>query len=155
MTNTEEEVTLKDVPKDILINYYNHQYVRMGKLEDSRMGITNVTITLTVLSFTFGFNAAVQYSKIIGFALLFMMMAANVFAIAYILVSRSWIATYKKRAKGILEVHAKPLFQFDEATYEEHKKWTPTLWQIQMGVHILLLIVAVAMAVFLAIMPTI
>ena len=153
MTNTEKEPELKDVPTDILMNYYNHQYERMGKLEDSRMGITNVTITLSVLSFTFGFNAAVQYSKIIGYALLFIMMAANIFAIAYVLVSRSWIATYKKRAKGILKASAKPLFHFDEDTHDKYSKWAPTLWQIQMGLHILLLMVAVAMAIFLSIAP--
>jgi hypothetical protein len=153
MSNTEKKSGLNDVPRDVLINYYNHQYERMGKLEDSRMGITNITITLSVLSFTFGFDAAVQYSKIIGYALLFIMVAANAFAIAYILVTRSWIETYKRRSKGILEVTAKPLFLFDEKTHAKHNKWTPTLWQIHMGLHILLIVIAIVMTMFLSRMP--
>jgi hypothetical protein len=153
MPNTEKKSDLNDVPKDILMNYYNHQYERMGKLEDSRMAITNITITLSVLAFTFGFNASVQYSQLIGYALLFIMMTANWFAIAYILVTKSWIETYKRRSKGILEISAKPLFLFDEKTHANYSKRTPTLWQIHMSLHVLLILVAIAMAIFLSSMP--
>jgi hypothetical protein len=53
MSNIEKKSDLNDVPRDILMSYYNHQYVRMGKLEDSRTTITNITITLSVLSLTY------------------------------------------------------------------------------------------------------
>jgi hypothetical protein len=149
MSNNEKKPDFDGVPRDLLLSYYNHQSERMGKLEDARLGITNITITLSVLAFTFGFNAVAGQSRMIGYALLFIMLAANLFAIAYILVTKSWIETFKRRSLGILEVSAKPLFLFDEKTHGKHSKWIPTLWQIHMSLHILLIVVAILMAISL------
>lgn len=153
MPNIEKKSDLSDVPRDILMNYYNHQYERMGKLEDSRMGITNITITLSVLSVTFGFDTVGQYSNIIGYALLTIMMLANAFAIAYIWVTKSWIDTFKQRSTGILEASAKSLFLFDEKTRSKHKKRTLTLGKIHMSLHVLLIVVAIVMAILLSKTP--
>ena len=149
MPTSKSEMDLKRVPIAILMNYYQHQYDRMGKLEDQRLGITNITITLSVLSLTFGFNSAVGFSKIIGYAVLAVMALANIFAILYILVTKSWISTHEMRAKGILEKRAKALYVFDRQTYAEYRKWTPGRWKIQMYLHILLFLVSVTIGVFL------
>ena len=149
MPTSKSEMDLKRVPIAILMNYYQHQYDRMGKLEDQRLGITNITITLSVLSLTFGFNSAVGFSKIIGYAVLAVMALANIFAILYILVTKSWISTHEMRAKGILEKRAKSLYVFDRQTYADYRKWTPGRWKIQMYLHILLFLVSVTIGVFL------
>ena len=149
MPTSKSEIDLKRVPIAILMNYYQHQYDRIGKLEDQRLGITNITITLSVLSLTFGFNSAVGFSKIIGYAVLAVMALANIFAILYILVTKSWISTHEMRAKGILEKRAKSLYVFDRQTYADYRKWTPGRWKIQMYLHILLFLVSVTIGVFL------
>ena len=75
-------VKLGDVPVDVLMNYYRHQYERMAKLEDQRTAITNITITLSVLAFTFGFDMGTRFGKIAGFGLLTLMVLANM-AVVY------------------------------------------------------------------------
>jgi hypothetical protein len=45
MEKQEEMFNLDGIPLDVLMNYYNHQYDRMGKLEEQRLAITNITIT--------------------------------------------------------------------------------------------------------------
>jgi hypothetical protein len=149
MASSKKKISLDRIPTVVLMNYYQHQYERMGKLEDQRLAITNITITLSVLSLTFGFNSATGFSKIIGYAVLVVMALANAFAILYILVTRSWISTHEMRAKGVLERRAKSLYLFDQQTYAEYKKWAPGRWKIQMYLHILLIIVAAAIFVFL------
>ena len=115
----------------------------MGKLEDARMAITNIAVSLSLLAFTFGFDKETQPSKEIGYALLIAVAIANGFAIAYILITKSWIATFKQRAKEILEFTAKPLFLFDNRT---RSKENTKLWAIHLLLHILLIAVAVAVA---------
>lgn len=149
MPASKRNADLKRVPVAILMNYYQHQYDRMGKLEDQRLGITNIAITLSVLSLTFGFNSAVGFSKIIGYAVLVVMSLVNIFAVLYILVTKSWISTHEMRAKGILEKRAKSLYLFDKQTYAEYRKWASGRWKIQIYLHVLLFFVSLIIAVFL------
>jgi len=149
MPDNEMNISLNDISENVLMHYYNHQYERMGKLEDQRTAVTNITTTLSVLAFTFGFNDAVGFSKLVGYALLSVMILANIFAIAYVLKTKSWINTHEKRAKGILEKRYVALHVFDRKTHAKYKSWAPRRWQIQMALHILLLSVASALAMFL------
>lgn len=150
--NAEEPLpfNLDDIPVDVLMNYYRHQYERMSKLEDQRTAITNITITLSVLAFTFGFNMGMGFAKIVGLGLLTIMILANVFAIIYIFRTQSWIDTHEMRAKGILERRYKQLHTYDYKTHAEYGRWPFSRWKIQMSLHVLLLIVAGIMIVFLA-----
>ncbi len=149
MLNPEKEPDLNDVPRDILMNYYSHQYERMGKLEDARMAITNIAVSLSLLAFTFGFDKDMQSSKEIGYALLIAVTVANGFAIAYILITKSWIATFKQRAKEILELTAKPLFLFDKRTDSKQSTSIFKLWRIHVWLHGLLIAVAAVVAFLL------
>jgi len=151
----EKPISLKGIPLEVLLNYYNHQYERMAKLEDQRTAITNFTITLSVLAFTFGFDPAKGFTKTIGFGLLIVMATANIFAILYILRTKSWIKTHKMRADGMLEQRFKKLLTFNDETHAKHSNWSISRWKIQMLLHILLLIVAIVMTVFLLITPVI
>ena len=146
---------LDTIPEDVLMNYYRHQYERMAKLEEQRTAITNITITLSVVTFTLGFNMASGFSKVVGFALLAIMMLSNVFAIVYIVRTDSWIKTHKLRARGILETQYGPLHTFNENTHSKYSRWSISRWKIQMYLHGLLLIVAMVMAIFLAIQPAV
>jgi hypothetical protein len=150
MAEKKKNTNLGDVPQEILANYYNHQYDRMGKLEEQRLAITNITITLSVLSFTFGFNIEGAFSRIVGFALLSVMLLANIFAAAYIVRTDSWIKTHELRAKGILKKNFIALWKFDQETHDDYGRWAVSRWQIQLMLHVLLSLVAVVIAVFLA-----
>lgn len=136
----------------MLMAYYEHQYDRMTQLENQRINISNITVTLSVLALTFGFNMAIGFAQIVGYALLATMIIANLFALAYISKSRSWISTHRKRAKGILEACAGELWKFDIETHGEYVRWLPGRGRIQMYLHVLLLIVAIVLVVFLSIM---
>ena len=151
MKSNGEEVylNLDDIPADVLMNYYRHQYERMSKLEDQRTTITNITITLSALAFTFGFSMEVGFARIVGMGLLVIMVLANLFAIIYIFRTQSWIKTHELRAKGILETRYKQLHTFDHVTHDDYGRWAFGRWKIQVGLHILLLVVAGIMIVFL------
>ena len=141
---------LRNVPTDMLMTYYEHQYSRMKQLEDQRINITNITVTLSVIALTFGFNTSDRFSRTVGYALLATMIFTNLFAIAYIAKTRSWISTHRNRAKGVLEKRSKELFKFDQETHDERVLWIPGRGRIQMFLHILLLLVAIALIIFLS-----
>jgi hypothetical protein len=142
---------LTKVPTEVLMNYYDHQYDRMGKLEDQRTAITNITITLSVLALTFGFSSATGFARVVAFSLLTVMILANLFAITYIVRTNSWIQTHELRAKGILTARFNDLREFDRQTHAKYGRWALSRWKIQMYLHILLLVLAVAMMALFAV----
>jgi hypothetical protein len=122
--------------------YYEHQYDRMAKLEEQGLTITNIVITLSVVAFTFGFGSAQGVTAIAGIGLPFVMIVANVFAIAYIGRTNSWIRTHRLRAKRVLEIYAQDLYQLDKTTFAPHRTRTLGRRKIQLLLHILLIIAA-------------
>lgn len=142
---------LTKVPTDVLMSYYGHQYDRMGKLEDQRTAITNITITLSVLALTFGFSSAIGFAEVVAFGLLTVMILANLFAITYIIRTNSWIQTHELRAKGILAARFNDLREFDRQTHAKYSRWAISRWKIQMYLHVLLLLLAVTMMILLAV----
>lgn len=142
---------LTRVPTEVLMNYYGHQYDRMGKLEDQRTAITNITITLSVLALTFGFGDATGFSEVVAYGLLTVMILANLFAITYIIRTNSWIQTHELRAKGILAARFSDLREFDRQTHAKHSRWALSRWKIQMYLHVLLLLLAFVMTVLLVV----
>ena len=122
--------------------YYEHQYDRMAKLEDQALTITNIVMTLSIVAFTFGFDGAQGVTAITGIGLPFVMVIANLFAIRYIGRSQSWLLTHRLRAKRVLEVYAKDLYQLDRTTSAPHKHWVLGRWRIQRLLHVLLVVAA-------------
>jgi hypothetical protein len=57
--------------------YYQNQYDRIAKLENLRLSITNVVITLSVVSFTFSFSGAQPLNKIMGVILPILLIISN------------------------------------------------------------------------------
>jgi hypothetical protein len=139
--------SLQNVPSELLIAYYEHQYDRMKQLEDQRFNITNLTIGISVLAFTFGFDKSVNFSRQAGFILLATIIVVNLFAIAFIEKSASWISTHRRRAKGILEFRSTELFKFDMETHADFKQWIPGRWKIQLLLHATIVIMSIVMIV--------
>ena len=146
-----KQIDLTKVPTEVLMSYYGHQYDRMGKLEDQRTAITNITISLSVLALTFGFNSATSFAEVVAFGLLAVMILANLFAIAYIVRTNSWIQTHELRAKGILAARFNDLREFDHQTHAKYGRWALSRWKIQMYLHVLLLLLAIVMVILLAV----
>jgi hypothetical protein len=92
-----------------------------------------------------------EFSKIIGFALISVMILANFFAIVYIVRTDSWIKTHELRAKGLLENRFKNLRIFDRETHHDYGRWPVSRWKIQLLLHVLLSVVAIVIAVFLTV----
>src|SRR3972149_8359767 len=76
--------------------YYENQYARTAKLEDQRLAITNIVITLSVIAFTFGFSNPAGLTTITGIGLPTVMVIANIFAIIYIQLTYSVIRVHLK-----------------------------------------------------------
>ena len=138
----EPEKKTHNVSESFLIAYYEHQYDRMGKLEQSSLSITSIVVTLSVLAFTFGFDSSKAISIPSNLILPIIIGIANIFSALYILRCNSWIRTAEKRAKCILEQYALELYTIDKATYATHSKHAVSRWKIQFYLHILILIAA-------------
>jgi hypothetical protein len=122
--------------------YYEHQYERLAKLEEQRLTITNIVITISIVAFTFGFSDIKNLTVLNGLGLPMVMIIANVFAIAYISRSADFIRVHKKRARRILELYANELFQLNQSIDWPKRGWFMSRMRIQVSIHILLMIAA-------------
>jgi len=90
-----KDVDEKDVPKAIFnktttdskdskfaVVYYEHQYDRYAKLEEQRLTISNIVLTVTTVAFTFGFSQN-QSNEVANFFLPLVVGIINIFAILY------------------------------------------------------------------------
>lgn len=140
MRNESDAKEEKKVLAEYVHMYYEHQYDRMAKLEEQRLTITNVVITLSIVAFTFGFSNSQNLTEIVGIGLPAVMVASNLFAIVYIVRSADFIGTHRRRAKRILELYAQELHELDESIQWPHRLWAR--WRIQVLIHILLILAA-------------
>ncbi len=120
--------------------YYEHQYDRMAKLEEQRLIVTNIAITLSVFAFTFGFSNTQSLTELNGIGLPVMMILVNVSAIAYIVHSSDVTATHDRRAKRVLELYAKDLYQLDQSIQWSHRLMAR--WKIQLAIHVILILIS-------------
>jgi hypothetical protein len=95
--------------------YYEHQYGRMAELEQHRLTITNIVITLSLLAFTFGFGDITKLTVINGVGLPIVVILSNIFAIAYIHQASGFMDIHGKRARKALEIYAQELNQINAA----------------------------------------
>jgi hypothetical protein len=132
----------QEVATEYVRMYYEHQYDRTAKLEEQGLIISNIVITLSVVAFTFGFDGAHGASVIAAIGLPFVMIVANVFAIAYLGRTSSWIRTHRLRAKRLLEIFAQDLHRLDRITHVPHRTRTLSRRKIQLLLHLLLMAAA-------------
>jgi hypothetical protein len=73
----------EEINPDFVKMYYEHQYDRMGKLENQTLMVTNVVTALSILAITFSLQGIEDLNilRIIGLA--FVILVANLFAIGY------------------------------------------------------------------------
>ncbi|MEM6449124.1 MAG: hypothetical protein AAF703_02300 [Cyanobacteria bacterium P01_D01_bin.105] len=86
--------------------YYQHQYDRMKALEQQRLFITNVIVTISILSFSLAFEDISKLNLINGVMLPIVVMAANSIAILWNKKSRAFIKMHQKRAHAALNAIA-------------------------------------------------
>ena len=146
MADKKRNIT-KKVSEPFVLAYYQHQYDRMGKLEQYRLAMTNIVVTVSILAFTFGFDSSKNLTLTTGLVLPFVVVVANIFAAVYVTRTRSWIGTAELRAKRTLELYATALHELDKTTYEPYHPKAISLWKIQLLLHILLVIAAIVPAV--------
>jgi len=144
-TETRNQEEKREALTEYVRMYYEHQYDRMAKLEEQRLTITNVVITLSIVAFTFGFSNIQTLTAIVGIGLPFVMVVSNVFAIIYVVRSADFIRTHQKRAKRILELYAQELFELDKSNQWPHRLLAR--WKIQVLIHGLLILAALFPAV--------
>lgn len=129
--------------------YYEHQYDRMAKLEDQRLVITNIVIGLTTVAFTFGISRIEDLTAFSGVCLPFVMVLSNFLAMAYVVHSADVIKAHQKRAKEVLRLFAKVLYEVDR-----ENPWSRRIgprWKIQLLIHLALVIIALTpMYIYLA-----
>lgn len=144
---TQKKSTPKKVSEPFVLAYYEHQYDRMGKLEQYRLTMTNIVVTVSVVAFTFGFDSSKNLTLTTGLVLPFVVVVANIFAAIYVERTRSWIGTAERRAKRTLELYADSLYDLDKTTFEPYHPKAISLWKIQLFLHVLLVVAAIVPAV--------
>ncbi len=86
--------------------YYQHQYDRMKELEQQRLTMTNVIVSLSVLAFSLAFGDIKKLNVVNAVGLPIVVIIANLIALLWNHRSRAFIKMHQKRAHAALEVFA-------------------------------------------------
>lgn len=138
--NKDDSERDREVLSEYVRMYYEHQYDRMAKLEDQRLIVTNIVITLSVVAFTFAFSNTQGLTTLTGFGLPVVLALVNLSAIGYIVHTANVIEAHRRRAKRVLELYAKDLYQLDQSIQWSHRPWER--WKIQLLIHIILILIS-------------
>lgn len=142
----DEKDSLKEINSvntEFVVMYYQHQYDRVAKLEEQGLNITNVVMTFNVVALTFGFDKNQGLTAVTGLVLPLTMIAANIFAITYLISAGDWIETHRSRAERILELFAKDIYRLDRELFNERKIRFWGRRRTQLFIHWLLMSIAV------------
>lgn len=120
--------------------YYEHQYERMKALEEQRLTITNIVISLSVVAFTFGFQNLNSITIINGVGLPALIILLNLFAALYIWRTLQYIRVHRNRAKVVLDRYSKEMIEIDAKHEMPHVFLRLGLAKIQLIIHLVLLI---------------
>jgi hypothetical protein len=123
--------------------YYEHQYNRVARLEEQGLTITNVVMTFSIVAFTFGFEKNQDSTVVKGIVLPLTMIAANIFAITYLVSSGDWIETHRSRAERILELFVEDIYRLDREVFKKRKIRFFGRRKTQLFIHALLIGIAV------------
>src|SRR5687768_14137713 len=98
---------------DFVRTYYQHQYDRIKALEEQRLTITNIVVSLSVVAFTFGFQDIKNLTVINGIGLPMLIITLNLFAALYIWRTAQYIAVLRNKAKEVLSRYSKEMLEID------------------------------------------
>lgn len=110
-----------DGDTDFIRMYYEHQYDRIGRIENQRLTISNYVLTLSALAFTFGFQNGFQLTAINGIGLPVLIISANMVAISNFGYTTTHIDIHKNRAHEVLQRYLPALNEINE-TYNFDSK---------------------------------
>ncbi len=110
----ETKINLDHVESEYIIAYYQHQYDRMAKFDDQSMTVTNIVISLSILAFTFAYDAAQTANFQNAVILPFLIFFSNLFAIGYMQRSRYWIHAHRQRANEVIKIKAVELYKISK-----------------------------------------
>lgn len=130
--------------------YYAHQYERMAKLEDQRLMITNIVITLSVLVLTIVVSSSQTLELLPNIELHVLVALANLFAIIFIWRTLPYVRVHQDRAKTVLERYAPDLAELDKSRPMPGGSGRWGLGKIQLLIHLILILLA-AVSIFLRI----
>ena len=95
--------------------YYQHQYDRMKELEQQRLIMTNVIVTISVLSFSLAFTDISKLNLVSGVGLPILVIVSNLIAIRWNQRTRAFIKMHQKRAHAALEAIAPEVEALDRS----------------------------------------
>lgn len=95
--------------------YYQHQYDRMKELEQQRLIMTNVIVTISVLSFSLAFTDISKLNLVSGVGLPIVVIIANLIAIRWNQRTRAFIKMHQKRAHAALDAIAPEVEALDRS----------------------------------------
>ncbi|MFH1373319.1 MAG: hypothetical protein ABII79_05970 [bacterium] len=128
---------------DYVRMYYEHQFERMGRLEDQSLMVSNIVITITILAFSLAFGKATELSPMTGLGLPGLMICSNLFAISYINRAAKWCRLHQRRAKRTLESYAQPLQEINQSGEWIRSGLLGSRKTIQRLLHVILAVVSV------------
>jgi len=142
----------RNKPTDIefIRMYYEHQYERVGKLEDARLSMTNYVLAVSALIFTFGYKDITSFTITNGIVLPSIIVTANYFAMKYIDRTSEFMRTHKNRAHEILTSYAPKLKKLnDDFKWSDGGFWG-SIKKLQKAIHGMVMVTAVVpIALFL------
>jgi hypothetical protein len=128
---------------DYVHMYYAHQYERMTKLEDQRLTVTNIVITLSVLAISVAVSSSQTLTLLASIEIHVLIMLANLFAIFYIWRTLQYVRVHQDRAKAALEHYAPDLAELDKATPMPPGFKRLGLGNLQLLIHAVFILLAV------------
>jgi hypothetical protein len=134
--------------------YYEHQYDRIAQLEQHRLTISNIVLGVSLIGFTLAFSGGQRINVITGIGLPFMVIAINIFAILYLRNSAAVIMQHRERAKRVLELYAKDMYQIDQTTQWRGGRFGIPHLMFQEYIHAFLILIALLpLLVYLNVIP--
>jgi hypothetical protein len=100
-------------------------------------------MTFSIVAFTFGFEKNQDSTVVKGIVLPLTMIAANIFAITYLVSSGDWIETHRSRAERILELFVEDIYRLDREVFKKRKIRFFGRRKTQLFIHALLIGIAV------------
>jgi hypothetical protein len=130
--------------KDDFRMYYEMQYKRMGELENQRLTMSNLIITVSVLSFGLAFEDTSKINIVNGLALPSAVILINLIAVAHGNRSREFIKMHQKRAKVALTRYAPELAKISLEEVEKRDSNQDALRRplLQVYIHLVLVVMA-------------
>lgn len=123
--------------------YYAHQYERMAKLEDQRLTITNIVISLSVLALGVAVSSSETLSLQANIEIHVLILLANLFALFFILRTRDYVRVHQQRAKKLLEQYAPELAELDKTVHLPAGRGQLGLGELQLLIHAVFVFLAV------------